>query len=456
MDTGIILHSVLAAAAFGGGIWRANKGDREGALFLAGAQPSIAIALSLFDLGTTFGDMQNALAGGGIFGALSLKMFHMTGGIGIGLVQEGITQYRLPIKAEEERSRESIKDAVVEGIASQMQEMNKQVRLVGQIIESVPNDIDVIMRQSTDSIKNESVKVADLVQSSFIEHGKSVGIISQSIQQNLTSYSNTISSSAKQATETFHKDAQGIQQNLTSHSNTASYSVKQATESAAKQAIETFHKDAQSIKQDLTSHSNAVSSSVKQQSDSLHEYAQNIQKYSHDTQHNLTLHSNAVSSSAKQVSESFHKDAQGIQRELTSYSNTISASAKQSSETLRKAADQIIDQVQAEFEDNTKAINATAQSIRQDLTSHSNTVSSSAKQAAESVADTISDRIKQEMEQTVTEAARQGHDVILSIGTQVAKTLQATTSQSLQATANLAKTSEEASRRIADSVRISK
>jgi hypothetical protein len=303
MNTEIIVHGTLAVAAGLVGYWRVKKGDREGALFWAGAQPSIAIALSLFDLGNTFADMQNALAGGGIFEALSLKMFHMTGGIGAGLIQEVITQHLLPIKAEEERSRESIKDAVVECIASQMQEMNKQVRRVGQIIENVPNDIDGIMRQSTDSIKNESTKVADLVQSSFIEHGKAVSVISQSIQQNLTSYSNTISASAKQATETFHKDAQGIQQNLTSHSNT---------------------------------------------------------------------------------------------------------------------------------------------------------VSASAKQAAESVADTISDRIKQEMEQTVTEAARQGHDVILSMGTQVAKTLQATTSQSLQATANLAKTSEEASRRIADSVRIGK
>jgi hypothetical protein len=404
MDTGIIVHGVLAAAAFGGGVWRANKGDREGALFLAGAQPSIAIALSLFDLGTTFGDMQSALAGGGIFEALSLKMFHMTVGIGIGLVQEGITQYRLPIKEEEERSRESIKDAVAEGIASQMQEINNQVRRVGQIIESVPNDIEYIMKQSTDSIKNESVKVSDLVQSSFIEHGKAVSIISQGIQQNLTSYSNTISSSAKQATETFHGDAQSIKQDLTLHSNTVSSSVKQATESAASQTIAAFHNDSQTIQNDLTLHSNTISSSVRQSSEALHEYAQNIKKYSQDTQQNLTLHSNAISSSAKQVSESFYKDAQ---------------------------------------------------SIKQDLTLHSNTVSSSVKQATESSADTISGRIKQEMEQTVTEAARQGHDVILSIGTQVAKTLQATTSQSLQATANLAKTSEEASRRIADSVRIS-
>lgn len=274
MNTEIIVHGALAVAIGIGGYWRVKKGDREGALFFAGAQPSIAIALSLFDLGNTFGDMQNALAGGGIFEALSLKMFHMTVGIVAGLAQEGITQFYLPIKAEEERSRESIKDAVVEGIASQMQEMNKQVRRVGQIIESVPNDIDGIMRQSTDSIKNESTKVATFVRSSLMEH-------------------------SKQATETFHKDAQSIQQSLTSHSNTVSSSVKQATESAA---------------------------------------------------------------------------------------------------------------------------------------------------------DTISSRIKQEMEQTVTEAARQGGDVILSMATQVTKTLQSTTSNSMMATANLAKTSEEALQRIANLV----
>jgi hypothetical protein len=274
MNTEIIVHGALAVAVGLGGYWQVKKGDREGALFFAGAQPSIAIALSLFDLGNTFGDMQNALAGGGIFEALSLKMFHMTVGIVAGLAQEGITQFYLPIKAEEERSRESIKDAVVEGIASQMQEMNKQVRRVGQIIESVPNDIDGIMRQSTDSIKDESMKVAIFVRSSLVEHSK--------------------------------------------------------------QATETFHKDAQSIKQDLTSHSNAVSSSVKQ--------------------------------------------------------------------------------------------------------------------ATESAADTISSRIKQEMEQTMTEAARQGGDVILSVATQVTKTLQATTSNSMMATANLAKTSEEALQRIANLV----
>ena len=274
MNTEIIVHGVLAVAIGLGGYLRANKGDREGALFWAGSQPSIAIALSLFDLGNTFGDMQNALAGGGIFEALSLKMFHMTGGIVAGLTQEGITQFYLPIKAEEERSRESIKDAVVEGIASQMQEMNKQVRRVGQIIESVPNDIDGIMRQSTDSIKNESTKVATFVRSSLIEH-------------------------SKQATETFRKDAQSIQQNLISHSNAVSSSVKQATESAA---------------------------------------------------------------------------------------------------------------------------------------------------------GTFSSRIKQEMEQTVTEAARQGGDVILSMATQVTKTLQSTTSNSMMATANLAKTSEEALQRIANLV----
>lgn len=303
MNTEIIVHGALAVAIGLGGYLRANKGDREGALFLAGAQPSIAIALSLFDLGNTFGDMQNALAGGGIFEALSLKMFHMTVGIVAGLAQEGITQFYLPIKAEEERSRESIKDAVAEGIASQMQEINKQVRRVGQIIESVPNDIDGIMRQSTDSIKNESTKVATFVRSSLMEHSK--------------------------------------------------------------QATETFRNDAQSIKQDLTSHSNAVSSSVKQ------------------------------------AAESLHNDAQSIQ---------------------------------------------------QNLTSHSNAVSASAKQAAESVADTISSRIKQEMEQTMTEAARQGGDVISSMATQVTKTLQSTTSHSMMATANLAKTSEEALQRIANLV----
>jgi len=339
MNTEIIVHGALAVAVGLGGYWRVKKGDREGALFFAGAQPSIAIALSLFDLGNTFGDMQNALAGGGIFEALSLKMFHMTVGIGAGLAQEGITQFYLPIKAEEERSRESIKDAVVEGIASQIQEMNKQVRRVGQIIESVPNDIDGIMRQSTDNIKNESVKVADLVQSSLVEHGK--------------------------------------------------------------QATETFRKDAQSIKQDLTSHSNAVSSSVKQQSEALLKYAEGIQKYSQDTQQSLSSYSNTVSASVKQATETFHKDAQ---------------------------------------------------SIKQDLTSHSNVVSSSVKQATESAADTISSRIKQEMEQTMTEAARQGGDVILSVATQVTKTLQATTSNSMMATANLAKTSDEALQRIANLV----
>jgi len=92
----------------------------------------------------------------------------------------------------------------------------------------------------------------------------------------------------------------------------------------------------------------------------------------------------------------------------------------------------------------TETFHKDAQSIKQDLTSHSNVVSSSVKQATESAADTISSRIKQEMEQTMTEAARQGGDVILSVATQVTKTL--------QATANLAKTSDEALQRIANLV----
>ena len=68
MEIGTILHITLSAAAGWFGYTHGiRKGNREFALLCAGAQPSIAIAMSLFDLGITFSDMQGALASGGIF-----------------------------------------------------------------------------------------------------------------------------------------------------------------------------------------------------------------------------------------------------------------------------------------------------------------------------------------------------------------------------------------------------
>ena len=83
------VHAVFGAVAAGGGYWAFKTKNREMALLCAGAQPSIAIALSLWDLGATFGDMTSSVTAG-VYGALSMKMYHMVGSLaGMGHGKDG-------------------------------------------------------------------------------------------------------------------------------------------------------------------------------------------------------------------------------------------------------------------------------------------------------------------------------------------------------------------------------
>lgn len=157
MEIGTVLHVALAAGAgWAGYAYGIKRGDRELALMCASAQPSIAIAMSLFDLGVTFSDMEGALASGGIFKAMSLKMFHMVAGIGLGVAQETATHWMMPVAVEERKSAERMKSVVTDGIAAQVSALNQQVARVGQAISAVPAEVHKVNQQAVQAHSAQS------------------------------------------------------------------------------------------------------------------------------------------------------------------------------------------------------------------------------------------------------------------------------------------------------------
>ena len=150
-EPGFLIHAALSiGSVFVGYQYGVKRSNREFALFCAGVQPSIAIAMSLFDLGTTFSDMQNVLSSGGIYEALSTKMFHMVGGIGFGIAQEAWVQWKMPISEEEKRVTEGIKGAVADGVVERMKELSDRVIQVGKIMNTVPPRIELLNKTLID------------------------------------------------------------------------------------------------------------------------------------------------------------------------------------------------------------------------------------------------------------------------------------------------------------------
>jgi hypothetical protein len=157
------VHAVFGAVAAGGGYWAFKTKNREMALLCAGAQPSIAIALSLWDLGATFGDMTSSVTAG-VYGALSMKMYHMVGGIGAGLVQEIVTTARMPAQEEEKRTAQSVKDAVMEGVEARLSEIDHRVQQVGALLSTVPDRVassNSTMLRTMDEQRSEMIQAAE-------------------------------------------------------------------------------------------------------------------------------------------------------------------------------------------------------------------------------------------------------------------------------------------------------
>ena len=154
-EPGFLIHAALSiGSVFVGYQYGVKRSNREFALFCAGVQPSIAIAMSLFDLGTTFSDMQNVLSSGGIYEALSTKMFHMVGGIGFGIAQEAWVQWKMPISEEEKRVTEGIKGAVADGVVERMKELSDRVIQVGKaLIDQTTASNEALIDQTTASNK---------------------------------------------------------------------------------------------------------------------------------------------------------------------------------------------------------------------------------------------------------------------------------------------------------------
>jgi len=165
----IVLHGVLSLVAAGGGVWAGKSKNRELALLCAGAQPSIAIALSLWDLGATFGDMTSSVTTG-VYSALSMKMYHMVGGIGLGVLQEIMTTHFMPAQEEERRSAQTMKDAVMAGVEERLTEIDQRVQQVSTLLASVPERVEAsnnVMLRTMDEHRNtmlqSSAKTAQTV-----------------------------------------------------------------------------------------------------------------------------------------------------------------------------------------------------------------------------------------------------------------------------------------------------
>jgi len=190
-STGLILHAALAAGSgWAGYTYGIKRGNRELALLCAGAQPSIAIAMSLFDLGMTFADMQGALASGGIFKAMSVKMFHMVAGIGLGVGQEIWTQWMMPSDVEEKKNVEAVRSAVIDGVSSQMSALTRQVEQVERVIARVPSDVDALNQQMIASHRDQNDRLLRGYESNINKHAQAVG---QIIKQTHSDFEESVS-----------------------------------------------------------------------------------------------------------------------------------------------------------------------------------------------------------------------------------------------------------------------
>lgn len=142
MDLGLVIHVVLSLITLFVGYFAGIRAkNKDMALLAAGAQPSVAIAMSLFDLGLTFQNIEGSLASDKIYQALALKMFHMVGGIALGVLQEAWVQWALPSDDADKKTAETVKEAVIQGIASQLKVINDQVVAVGRTMEQVPPQV---------------------------------------------------------------------------------------------------------------------------------------------------------------------------------------------------------------------------------------------------------------------------------------------------------------------------
>jgi len=206
-STGLILHGALAVGSgWAGYTYGIKRGNRDLALLYAGAQPSIAIAMSLFDLGWTFADMQGALETGGIFKAMSVKMFHMVAGIGLGVLQEIWTQSMMPAGVEEKKNVEAMRSAVIDGVSSQMSALSRQVEQVERVIARVPSDVDKLNQRMITSHRDQNDLLLRGYESNINKHAQAVGQIIKQTHSDFEESVGNLHEVTTSATATMKKD----------------------------------------------------------------------------------------------------------------------------------------------------------------------------------------------------------------------------------------------------------
>lgn len=220
----VAIHAALSAAAGAGGYWAFKNKNRDMALLCSSSQPSIAIALSLLGLGATFGDM-NSSDTTGVYVALSMKMYHMVAGIGLGVLQEIATTHFMPLQDEEKRAGQSIKEAVMEGVEMRLSDIDHRVERVSFLLEKVPERVDssnnAMIRKNEETIQKTASQIlqgtndmyaraTDSVNKGLKDINSTVTTVKSDVENILCNTRTTISNEAEDVTKKMRREVEGI------------------------------------------------------------------------------------------------------------------------------------------------------------------------------------------------------------------------------------------------------
>lgn len=379
----IILHGVLSVVAAGFGLWAYKKRNKEMALLCAGAQPSIAIALSLWDLGSTFGSMTSSTTDG-VYQALSLKMYHMVGGIGLGVFQEIATSLLMPEVKEEKYTAEDVKNdvklAVMTGVKERLSEIDQRVRHVSDLMAAVPGKVEesntkavAAMNSQASAVLVETSRAAD----DFRNHALKVRDSSMEATK-----------MALSQTEQMVKSSAG---DINNHLSQVVRDVVAANVTASEQMALSFRRDAEQT-------TRVVSEQVRR---SVEESA---------AQTKSAVNQSMASTAAEINAMRTHLTAQ-----LDATQRSINDEAKRATETMRSSVSNVLTAVKHE----TEAVTVRMQS---DLNN---------------TAEKFNDKIRAQTEQVAQAAAEQGGQVIEAVVKKVAYALEVNTNNAVAATAKM-------------------
>ncbi len=260
-----------------------KKKDRDMALFIAGLQPSIAIALSLAGLSSTFGEFSNGVLAEGMYSALADKMIHMVVGISFGAIAEGLTETFLPSKSEESTNN-AIKDAVTQSMKREIEVLNDGIAKAGEIIKSAPEEIEKAnLRLIAESAKHteESVKrfqaetakitlaTVDKVSTNLVAVNKSIEGLNKDVRlaaENAVSQTRVIKD---ELGKSISNDFNAVKQEMNFVTKKFSEDVKLQSEEAAKVAAEQGQKVIEQAAQVIANNMTGVVSRVLSASEKL-------------------------------------------------------------------------------------------------------------------------------------------------------------------------------------------